>query len=474
MSLDKTILGDEFNGFLAWERWKKNERVLGYALFSSLIISLALILVLPLSLNRVSVPVFFLIFAPAFFRLFPWRRSQSMRAIFRLDRRLGMKATGLTAWEILERGEKDVGELLVLEQAMEKLSELEPRRVFRRELWWHFFFLPLLFAVWVFLAWFPAKVGSGKVREDVSMAQRLKEFSRELHGREEFSELKESSILVRRLEIAADQSLKAEIGEDALKKRIAEALRAIESLIGARARGVSALTRSGSTTEDRELSGMLREIEELKEAWSRPGMTGRETPWLKEQLNRLGSIPKWKEEMEETGTSFENLKEDEMQRVVDQVEKSVLSELDHRALSEIQAFLGSLLDGTAGVDMVKGTERAGRPKFSSLPSDDVTRGGSEPGDAQGAKQGTPAPSARLEAQLPSHLRGLLGEGMSVGLRSQGGGQRSESGIPEEEVIASYRRQAEKELGSEMIPEGFRDAIRRYFLFLGSGGGRGNP
>jgi hypothetical protein len=38
-------------------------------------------------------------------------------------------------------------------------------------------------------------------------------------------------------------------------------------------------------------------------------------------------------------------------------------------------------------------------------------------------------------------------------------------VPEEEVIARYRRQAEQELDSERVPEALKETIRRYFLSL---------
>jgi hypothetical protein len=36
----------------------------------------------------------------------------------------------------------------------------------------------------------------------------------------------------------------------------------------------------------------------------------------------------------------------------------------------------------------------------------------------------------------------------------------------EEVVASYRRQAEQELNSERVPEALKETIKNYFLSLG--------
>jgi len=43
-----------------------------------------------------------------------------------------------------------------------------------------------------------------------------------------------------------------------------------------------------------------------------------------------------------------------------------------------------------------------------------------------------------------------------------------SEIPQDEVIASYRRQAEAELNTERVPEALKETIKNYFLSLGIG------
>jgi len=66
---------------------------------------------------------------------------------------------------------------------------------------------------------------------------------------------------------------------------------------------------------------------------------------------------------------------------------------------------------------------------------------------------------------------LLGEGQSDGLALKGKPSAGKSEISQEEVIASYQRQAEAELNSERIPDTLKETIKNYFLSLGLGEGK---
>lgn len=69
----------------------------------------------------------------------------------------------------------------------------------------------------------------------------------------------------------------------------------------------------------------------------------------------------------------------------------------------------------------------------------------------------------------THLEGIFGKGKSRSMIVRGESRGEQSGqISEEEIVTSYRRQAEKELASEKIPEGLKETVRRYFLSLGAG------
>ena len=56
--------------------------------------------------------------------------------------------------------------------------------------------------------------------------------------------------------------------------------------------------------------------------------------------------------------------------------------------------------------------------------------------------------------------------LKVGLTGGIGAGKSE--VSQDEVIASYRRQAEVELNTERVPEALKETIKNYFLSLGIG------
>jgi hypothetical protein len=60
---------------------------------------------------------------------------------------------------------------------------------------------------------------------------------------------------------------------------------------------------------------------------------------------------------------------------------------------------------------------------------------------------------------------MIGPGNSSGVGLKGKPSAGKTEVPEEEVIARYRRQAEQELDSERVPEALKETIRRYFLSL---------
>jgi hypothetical protein len=65
---------------------------------------------------------------------------------------------------------------------------------------------------------------------------------------------------------------------------------------------------------------------------------------------------------------------------------------------------------------------------------------------------------------------LLGEGNSSSLEFKSKPSARKSEVSQEEVIASYRRQAEAELNTERVPEALKETIKNYFLSLGVGEG----
>jgi anti-sigma28 factor (negative regulator of flagellin synthesis) len=71
----------------------------------------------------------------------------------------------------------------------------------------------------------------------------------------------------------------------------------------------------------------------------------------------------------------------------------------------------------------------------------------------------------LPGGAATHLKGMIGEGNSSGVGLKGKPSPGKTEVSQEEVIASYQRQAEQELNTERVPEALKETIRRYFLSL---------
>jgi hypothetical protein len=160
------------------------------------------------------------------------------------------------------------------------------------------------------------------------------------------------------------------------------------------------------------------------------------------------------------------LSRSDLKALLDKLEEKTAGELDRRALLETEEYLKSLPerdrnrggDGRTPADGI-----AERDSIEQRLREDLR--GTAPGDAPGEKGGaSPAPEA--PGGKRAQVKGVIGEG----------GERSatffkakpapgKSGLTQEDVVSSYRRQAESELGTERIPGELKDTIRNYFLSL---------
>ena len=94
---------------------------------------------------------------------------------------------------------------------------------------------------------------------------------------------------------------------------------------------------------------------------------------------------------------------------------------------------------------------------------------SEPGTKE---ESQPAP--HLPPAAATQLKGMIGEGNSSGVALKGKPSAGKTEVPQEEVIATYRRQAEQELNTERVPEALKETIRKYFLSLDTKQRSGDP
>jgi anti-sigma28 factor (negative regulator of flagellin synthesis) len=80
----------------------------------------------------------------------------------------------------------------------------------------------------------------------------------------------------------------------------------------------------------------------------------------------------------------------------------------------------------------------------------------------------------LPAAAATQLKGMIGQGNSSGVALKGKPSAGKTEVPQEEVIATYRRQAEQELNTERVPEALKETIKKYFLSLDTQQRNGDP
>jgi len=182
-------------------------------------------------------------------------------------------------------------------------------------------------------------------------------------------------------------------------------------------------------------------------------------------LDRLANLPRLKRQLDRQGEANRSLNEDDLKSFLDSIEKQVTGELDRRTLLDAQQFLEQLAKQEHGEKAESNARVAGRGE-QDLPGDgekaksNSNRPGSEPGTKEEIQ-----PAPQLPAAAATQLKGMIGPGNSSGVGLKGKPSAGKTEVPEEEVIARYRRQAEQELDSERVPEALKETIRRYFLSL---------
>jgi len=468
---EELSLQDRFSELLRWERIKRREKNLVMVSFYAIVGSILILPAepfLPSWINPLSFPlVCFLFLVPGFFLLRPWGKRDALRALFRLDKTLHLEERAITAWEILSRKERQPVDLLVLKEAGEGLREIDPRSVLKRRLTWHAFVAPPLFLLWLFLLQFDAGSYFGKgagAEGSIPLARKVKEYAEDLEERSKSQGLTESLKVARSLKEAAEKKTSPGMTEKKLKDRLTGLLKQVGKM-GAIQGDESDLFFPGLTREG--LLDLKAELETLKDLLSFPEGSGEQGKLDPELLERLAALPRLRGELEGGPSPIEGWGTEGLTRSLRKYERGVRGELDRRALQDVQEFLGSLLAGErllAEEDEWRGDIEGEGGLFLS---EKDRKQGSLPGHQPGKRE-EGAPSSSFPARAVTHLRGIFGTGKSSSLIVRGETRGEQSGqISEEEIVTSYKRQAEEELASEKIPEGVKETVRRYFLSLGS-------
>jgi len=465
-------LRQKFSELLTWEKVKRREQILLSLAFFALA---AALLTWPFNsqlsamMNRLWWPLlFFLGLAPFMFFKRRWRPRDSTRAVAAVDKSLRLEERAITAWEILARGERGAAEELVVKQAEERIKTVDVKTLFqRRHNWQGTLVLPLLL-IWLTLVWFDAGVPVNdnlRLSLPQALAYKLREFSRELQERAQSEGLRETMQVGRELEKIAQKGLDAKASDERFKSDLAGMTKKLDAMQKSAAQSAP----FSAADSQQSLRDLKSELDAARDLLNFP--EAQETQELGQKwLDQLGTLPQLKRQFDKQGQAGQRLDQSELKSFLSRLEKQVTGELDRRTLLDAQQFLEQLMNqGQKGESNV---EMAGRGEQDLPDNGERAKSRSNlPGHEPGGKEETLQPLPEFAGGAATHLKGLLGEGQSDGLALKGKPSAGKSEISQEEVIASYQRQAEAELNSERIPDTLKETIKNYFLSLGLGEGK---
>ena len=460
---------------LGWERRKQREQILAsvfcYSLLAALV-ALPFYRLLPDFFSRWLIPVvFFALLAPFFLLRQRWRRLDSTRALARLDKALHLDERSVTAWELLERNETRAAALLVLKEAGEKLAKLDPRSLFRRHWTRQAYLAPGLLVLWLGLLWLDFDFEFGRDSQPPApqtMAQKLREFSRGLQEKAKSEGLSESLQIGRELEKVAQKGIDSKTGDDKFKSELAGMTKKIATIgKSAGEPGSAAAAKSQQDLEDlRAELQAARDLLKVPEGGT--ASQGSEKQWL----DRLAALPQLHQQFDMAHPSTGSLSQQDAKSFLDKLEKQVTGELDRRTLVDAQQFLEQMMKQGQG-EKGENNLRMAAPGERDSPGEGekANNRSNLPGEEPGQREAGSPSLPEFQPGAAAHVKGLLGEGGTSGLALKAKPSPGKSEVSQEEVIASYRRQAEAELNAEKVPEGLKETIKNYFLSLGMGEGK---
>lgn len=473
MSSEAQTLVEKFSALVGWERRKRREQVCAmascYALAAALL-GLPFHGLLPVAWSRWMIPiVWFAMLAPIFLFRRRWRRADSARALAGLDRVLGLEERAVTAWELIERGDVRPAAQLVVKQAAERLEALDPRALFQRRWQWQHALALTLLASWLALMGLDIdrQFGRGLLPPlAMTIAQRLREYSRELQERARSEGLRESLEAAKELEKLAQKNIDANTTEDRFRKELAAA----SQKIGAMGKP-AAEPPSFSAGESRQsLRDLKAELEAAQELLQFPGTANTEDKLAQQWLDRLASLPQLKRRLD--SHPEQKLDQNTLRSFLDRLDKQATGELDRRTLLEAQQYLEQLMkqgQGEQGEQSVRAPQ--GKEQEGGGDGERARTNNSLPGQEPGKKDEGLQSLPEMTGGAAARVKGTLGEGESSSIEFKSKPVPGKSALSQEEVIATYRRQAEAELNSERVPEALKETIKNYFMSLGRSEGK---
>ena len=469
MSADNEVLDSKFTELFVWTRRKRREEILlTLACFALGVALLLLPFHARLDADRLRwlVPaIFFAMLAPFGFYARRWRRDDATRTLVQLDKALRLEERALTAWELLARKADGGAAQMVFRQAEDRLRGIELRKLLPRRGRWPAYVFPPLFALWFALLWFDidrALFDRGRPGTPPTLAHTLREFSRDLEEKAKSDGLRESQKIAQELEKIAQKNLDRKSDEEQFNKDVEGAAKKLDAL------GNSAAEKqSFAAAESRQsLKDLKAELEAAKDLLNFPDATQGNEQLAQQWLDRLASLPQLNRRLGREPQKGQGLGQTELKEFLSRMDQQVTGELDRRTLIDAQQFLQQMMKGQ-GHQGEQNLRAAGQDGPEESAAGEKTKNVSNrPGTEAGTKDGAPQTPPALQGGASTQVKGQLGAGESSGIVFKGKPAPGKSGLPQQEIVASYQRQAEQELNSERVPEGLKETIKNYFLSLG--------
>jgi hypothetical protein len=434
----------------------------GMAVSAAIVLS-PLDALLPVSGLRWIVPVVLLVgFAPGCFYYRRWRAVDATRAVVELDRKLGLDASAVTAWELAGRGDRTAAAQLVYRQTEPHLRGIKLRGLFPRQWGWPAYGVAPLLLIWFTLLWFDydqffVPQSSAPTHR---LAQKLREFARDLQEKAKTEGLRESLQLGRELEKVAQKSLTAQTSDEQLKKDLAGVKHKLDALGKS---GQKSPSIRGAESEQ-GLRDLKAELEAARDLQNLPDGVKADSP--EQWLERLTAMPQLRSQIEHERQGGQGLGPEKLQSLLDRLDRQVADALDRRALIDAQQYLEQMMQQGQAKANDNAAQIAGRgeqdnPGDGVREKNDSNLPGKEPGKSDAAVRSLP----QFRGDTRTQVKGQLGEGESSSVLFKGKPTPGKSELASQEVVATYRRQAEQELNSEKVPPALKETVRKYFLSL---------
>jgi hypothetical protein len=443
---------------LGWEKRKRREATLTVALFYAFFAALAVPLFVSLSPEWAwaAPAAIFAVLTPCLLFTRRWRDQDTARAVAALDKTLRLDERATTAWELLRRNETKAVALLVLRQASDMLKSFDARALFPRSWDWHAYALVPLIALWVALLVFDIRFQHAAVAPSPapSLAQKLREFARELQEKAKSESLPKTLEAARELEKSAQRSIDARTTDEQFKSELAGMGKKM-----AAERSAAKPAPFGMAESRRELDDLRAELDAARDLFD--AAPGDAQSWQ----DRLAGLSQLKKQLDRQQGGAQGMSGAEMEAFLNKLDRDVTGELDRRALVEAEQFLKELAqrgEGRRGDTQARRGENDA--KDGPLERQLEKNAGSAPGTAPGEKVGAPS-LPEFQGGKRDRVKGEIGEGERSATFFKSRPAPGKSELSQDEVISGYRRQAEAELATEKIPGELKDTIKNYFLSL---------